>query len=143
MCLWHVWLCVGAGGLSWLAEMAFVACLCVNQPETQPPLTTAVPLPCTPPPQQTVRTVSVCRVMALSRTAYIALASVFPMSTQMLLDNLMREAQEARSGGFVYQCLLFMHVDICGGGEGAQAQSCWTTSCARPRRRARGALCRL
>ncbi len=35
-----------------------------------------------------------CRVLCLSRTAYMALAASFPLSVALLLDNLMKQAEE-------------------------------------------------
>jgi hypothetical protein len=40
--------------------------------------------------------VSVCRVLSISRTAYMALAGAFPLSAERMLDNLMQAAQEVR-----------------------------------------------
>lgn len=45
-----------------------------------------------------MRTTSVCRVLSLSRTAYMALAASFPVSTGIMLDNLIKESKEVRSG---------------------------------------------
>ncbi|KAI8469642.1 MAG: hypothetical protein J3K34DRAFT_276757 [Monoraphidium minutum] len=42
---------------------------------------------------QAVRTVSVCRVLSLSRTAYMALAAAFPLSAERILANLLDAAQ--------------------------------------------------
>lgn len=55
-----------------------------HPPPTHPP----------PPCAQIVRTTTVCRVLSISRTAYMALAASFPLSTEIMLDNLLNEAQE-------------------------------------------------
>lgn len=44
-----------------------------------------------------MRTLSVCRVLTLSRTAYMALGSNFPLSTATLLDNLVTQAEIVRA----------------------------------------------
>ena len=46
--------------------------------------------PATP---QTVRTLSVSRVLTVSRTDWLALVATFPMSAEHVLDNLLEEAQ--------------------------------------------------
>lgn len=38
-----------------------------------------------------------CRVLSIGRTAYMALATAFPLSTEIMLENLMKEAQEVIS----------------------------------------------
>ncbi|KIY97805.1 hypothetical protein MNEG_10157 [Monoraphidium neglectum] len=43
---------------------------------------------------QAVRTACVCRVLSLSRTAYLALAAAFPISAERVLGNLLEAAEE-------------------------------------------------
>jgi hypothetical protein len=45
---------------------------------------------------QAVRTACVCRVLSLSRTAYLALAAAFPISAERVLGNLLEAAEEVR-----------------------------------------------
>jgi hypothetical protein len=67
-----------------------VLATCCNRP-----LPSSLPPPSCP---QAVRTVSVCRVLSLSRTAYMALVASFPLSSELMLDNLLKEAQSVRRG---------------------------------------------
>ena len=43
-----------------------------------------------------MRTLSVCRVLSLSRIAYMALAASFPLSAEKVLSNLLEEAGRVR-----------------------------------------------
>ena len=41
-----------------------------------------------------MRTLSVCRVLSLSRQDYLSLAAAYPLSAKTMMDNLLRAAQE-------------------------------------------------
>lgn len=45
------------------------------------------------PQMQTVRTVTVCRVLVVPRTAYQTIKSAFPLGTRQMLDNLQAHAE--------------------------------------------------
>jgi hypothetical protein len=45
---------------------------------------------------QSVRTTGLCRVLTISRSAYNAVASDFPTSSSVVLDNLVARAEEVR-----------------------------------------------
>ncbi len=45
------------------------------------------------PQMQTVRTVTVCRVLVVPRSAYQTIKSAFPLGTRQMLDNLQAHAE--------------------------------------------------
>ena len=45
------------------------------------------------PQMQTVRTVTVCRVLVVPRSAYQSIKSAFPLGTRQVLDNLQAHAE--------------------------------------------------
>lgn len=48
------------------------------------------------PQMQTVRTVTVCRVLVVPRSAYQSIKSAFPLGTRQVLDNLQAHAELVR-----------------------------------------------
>ena len=50
---------------------------------------------------QTVRTVTVCRVLVVPRSAYHSIKAAFPLGTRQMLDNLQAHAEAV---SFSYQC---------------------------------------
>ena len=49
---------------------------------------------------ETVRTVSVCRILVVPRIAYNYIAAAFPIGARAILTNLLSRAQEVRSQPF-------------------------------------------
>ena len=49
---------------------------------------------------ETVRTVSVCRILVVPRIAYNSIAAAFPIGARAILTNLLSRAQEVRSQPF-------------------------------------------
>lgn len=46
---------------------------------------------------ETVRTVSVCRILVVPRIAYASIAGAFPIGARAILTNLLTRAQEVSS----------------------------------------------
>ena len=57
------------------------------------------------PQMQTVRTVTVCRVLVVPRTAYQVIKSAFPLGTRQMLDNLQAHAELVGHSQFLNEAL--------------------------------------
>lgn len=53
------------------------------------------------PQMQTVRTMTVCRVLVVPRSAYHSIKSGFPLGTRQVLENLQEHAEEVRTSSCI------------------------------------------